>query len=197
MTLRLRLPCIALGRQPVSRHLIAKGRHVSDSGRIDPVVVELEERAHGYCVIKRLIRPTSLARHIHVFLPNGRRVANHFSDEGVKRPVLIGDRRVVEIVHDTLHQSAIPVKLRRDRGVGANSEEALVELRSERRDELALPGRQRRWAAHHRLSEQRQVLGSRGLEREQMEDLRNRDARPPHLPEHRRMRLSRIVLLYN
>jgi hypothetical protein len=101
----------------VPRHLIAKGRHVSDSGRIDPVVVELKERADGYRVVERLIRPTSLARHIHVFLPNRRRVAYHFSDEGVKRPVLFRDRRVVEIVHDTLHQSAIPVKLRRDRGV--------------------------------------------------------------------------------
>ncbi len=140
--------------QPVPRHLIAKSRHVSDSGRIDPVVVELKERAHGYRVVERFIRPTGLARHIHVFPPNRRRVANHFSDEGVKRPVLIRDRRVVEIGHDTLHQSAISVKLRRDRGVGANSEKALVELRRERRDELALPGRKRRWAAHHPLREQ-------------------------------------------
>ena len=186
-----------MGRQPVPRHLVAKSRHVSDSGRIDPVVVELKERADGYRVVERLIRPTSLARHIHVFLPNGSGVANHFSDEGVKCPVLIGDRRVVEIVHDTLHQSAIPVQLRRDRGVGANSEKALVELRRKRRDELALPGRKRRWAAHHPLGEQRQVLVSLGLEREQMEDLRNRDARSPHLPEHRRIRLSRIVILHN
>ena len=99
------------------RHLVAKNRHVSDSGRIDPVVVELKEGADGYRVVERLIGPTSLARHIHVFLPNGRRVANHFSDEGVKRPILVGDRRVVEIVQNTLHQSAIPKQLRRDRGV--------------------------------------------------------------------------------
>ncbi len=137
----MRPPCVAVARQPVSRHLVAESRHVSDSGRIDPVVVELKERTHGYRVVERLIRPTSLARHIHVFLPNRRRVANHFSDEGVKRPVLFRDRRVVEIVHDALHQSAISVKLRRDRGVGANSKKALVELRCERRDELALPGR--------------------------------------------------------
>ena len=139
----MRLACIAVGRQPVSRHLVAKSRHVSDSRRIDPVVVELKERAHGYRVVKRLIRPTCLARYIHVFLSNGSGVANHFSDERVKRPILFRDRGVVEIVHDTLHQSAISVKLRRDRGVGANSEEALVELRCESGDDLALPGRQR------------------------------------------------------
>jgi hypothetical protein len=101
----------------VPRHLIAKSRHVSDSGRIDPVVVELKERANGYRVVERLIRPTSLARHIHVFLPNGSGVANHFSDEGVKRSILVGDRRVVEIVQNTPHQSAIPMQFRRDRGV--------------------------------------------------------------------------------
>jgi hypothetical protein len=85
------------------------------------------------------------------------------------------------------------VQLRRDRGVGANSKEALIELRCKRRDELALPGRQRRWAAHHPLREQRQELGSLGLEGEEMHDLGDGDPRPPHLPEHRRVGLRRIV----
>ena len=177
-------------------HLVAQRGHVRDARRIDPVVVELKERADGYRVVERLIGPTGLARTIHVLLANGSGVANHLLDKGVKRPVLVGDRRAVEIIQDTLYQSAIPVQLRRDRGVGANSEQALIELRSKGRDELALPGRQGRRAAHHSLREQRQELGSLGLEREQMQDLGNRDARSPHLPEHRRVRLGSVVVLY-
>jgi hypothetical protein len=119
----------------------------------------------------------------------------HLLDERVKRPILVGDRRGVEIIQDALYQSAIPVQLRRDRGVGANSEQALIELRSKGSDELALPGRQRRLAAHHSLSEDRQVLGSLGLEREQMQDLGDRNPGSAHLTEHGRVRLNCLVLL--
>ena len=180
----------------MSGHLVAERRHVRDAGRINPVVVELEERADGYRVVESLIGPAGPARHIHVVLPNGGGFANHFLDEGIKRPVLVGNRRAVEIIQDTLYQCAISVQLRRDRGVGANSEKALIELRCERRDELALPGRERRRAAHHTLREQRQVLGSLGLKGKEMHDLRDRDPRPPHLTEHRRVRLSRVEIFH-
>jgi len=79
--------------------------------------------------------------------------------------------------------------------VRADSEETLVELRRESRDQLTLPGWQGRRAAHHSLREQRQILRLLGFEREQMHYLRNRDAGRAHLAEHRRVWLARGVVL--
>jgi hypothetical protein len=91
---------------------------------------------------------------------------DHFSDESVERPILCRDRRAVEIIQYALDEIPIPVQLRRDRGVGANSEETLVELRGKSGDQLTLPGWQWGWAAHHSLREKRQILRLLGFERE-------------------------------
>jgi hypothetical protein len=120
---------------------------------------------------------------------------HHLPDEGVQRPILFRDRRGVEIIQDALDESAISMQLRRDRGVGANSEEALIELRCKRGDELALPWRQRRRAPHHSLREQIEVPGALGLEGEEMHDLRDRNPRCTHVPERRRVWLGGVEVL--
>jgi hypothetical protein len=79
--------------------------------------------------------------------------------------------------------------------VRAYSKETLVELGRQRRDQLALTGKKRGWPAHHALGESRQMVGSLGLEGEEMEDLRNWDSRPAHLTENRGVWLGWFVLL--
>ena len=109
-------------------HLVGHRGHVADSGRVDPVVVELEQRADSDGVIERLIRPAGFANRISVGLADRRGILDHFPDERVERAILLRDRRRRDVVEYALNEVFIAQQLRRDRGVRANSEEALVEL---------------------------------------------------------------------
>src|SRR5438552_1488025 len=79
---------VTLGRQPFPRHLIAERRHVAHTSRIDPVVIELEQRADGDRIVKGLIRPTRLPRSIDILLTDRRRVVDHLFYKTVERSVL-------------------------------------------------------------------------------------------------------------
>jgi hypothetical protein len=63
-------------------------------------------------------------------------------------------------------------KLRGDRRVAANSEEALILFRRHRREQFALARRQRARRPHHALREPEQVLGSFGVVGEEMAQVR-------------------------
>ena len=74
----------------------------------------------------------------------------------------------------------IAEQLRRDRGVGADSKEAIVATGGEGGDELPQPSGEWRWAAHDALRELRQSIGSVWLEREEVHDLRDRGTGRTH-----------------
>lgn len=108
---------VALRRQTMPGHFVCHRGHVAHSGRVDPVVVELEQRANGDRVIERFIRPAGLSRAIDILLANGSRVANHFLDERVERAILVREGRRPDVVQNTLDELPIAQQLRRDRGV--------------------------------------------------------------------------------
>ena len=104
-------------RQPFSGHVVHLGGHIVDARRIDPVVVELEEGANGDCIVERFVRPARGADAVSIGLGNCRRIVDHLLDEAVESAVLVRDRRRLDIVQNALDDIAIPVQLRRDRGV--------------------------------------------------------------------------------
>jgi hypothetical protein len=176
-------------------HFVGRRGHVGYSGRVDPVVVELKERAHRDRVVERFVRPAGGADPIHIVLANRSGVANHFLDEGVERAILFREGCCLDVVQDTLDELPVAQQLSRDRGVRADSENALVQFGGQRRDQLTLAGKEWRRAAHHFLAESRQVVGSLGLEGEEMEYLGDRDPSVPHLAEYCGVRLGGLVRL--
>ncbi len=97
----------------------------------------------GDGIVQRLIVPAGIASSVNVGLPDRRRIGIRLLNESVKCAILLGDGRYFEIVQDRLDERAISEQLRRDRGVGADSERTVVEFRRERRDQLPLPRRER------------------------------------------------------
>jgi len=142
-------------RETTAGHFVGHSRHIAHARGVDPVVVELEERADGNRVVESFVRPPGFENPIDILLTDRRRVVDHFSNEGVERPVLVREWGRVDVGQNTLNEIPISEQLRRDRGVGADSEEALVEFGGQRRDELPLARWERRGAAHHFLCESR------------------------------------------
>src|SRR5262245_29622251 len=64
--------------------LVAQG---VDAGRIDPPVVEIEERTDGNGEIELLVRPASRPHAVEIPRRNGRRLVVHLVDEPEERPV--------------------------------------------------------------------------------------------------------------
>lgn len=133
---------VPLGRQAMARHLIAEGRHVLDSSRVAPAVVEIEQGADTDGVVERLVRPAGAAGFFDVFARDLVRGAIDFGEELEQRLFGVGDRRRRVVLQYSLDQRPVPQQFRRDRGVRADSKRALVAARGERRDQLALAGRQ-------------------------------------------------------
>jgi len=98
-------------------HFVGHGGHVAHSGRVDPVVVELEQRADCDRIVERFIRPPGFARAIYILLADRGRVGNHFPDEGVERAILLREWRCLDVGQNALNQIFIAQQLRRDRGV--------------------------------------------------------------------------------
>ncbi len=140
----MRLPRIVFRCEPLSRGFVASGRHVVDTRRVDPDVVEVEESADGDGVVEGVVGPPRGPGALEILTSDLRRLAVHRVDEREERFLLVGDGRLAVVCEDRLDQVPIAQKLRRDRGVGADSERALVAARGEGRDELSLAGRERR-----------------------------------------------------
>ena len=109
-------------------HFVGRRGHIAHAGRVDPVIVELEQRANSDRVVDRFIRPAGLTHSIDILLANRGRVLDHFLDERVERAILLREWRRLDVRQNALNQISIAQQLRRDRGVRANSEETLVEL---------------------------------------------------------------------
>ena len=98
-------------------HLVGHRGHIAHARRVDPVVVELEQRANSDGVIKRLIRPAGFANGISVGLADRCGIFDHLLDEGVERAILLRDGRRRDVVEYALNEVFIAQQLRRDRGV--------------------------------------------------------------------------------
>ena len=134
-------------------------------------------------IVQRFVGPARIARDVDVGLSDGRGVRVRLLDEPVKGTIFLGDRCGLEVVQYRLNELSIAEQLRRDRGVGANSERTIVEPRRQRRDQLALSGRKGRRPTHDLLRETREMVGALRLESEQMQDLRDGYPCGAHLRE--------------
>ena len=98
-------------------HLVGHRGHIAHARRVDPVVVELEQRTDGDGVIERFIRPAGFANRISVGLADRCGILDHLLDERVERAILLRDRRRRHVVEYALNEFFISQQLRRDRGV--------------------------------------------------------------------------------
>jgi hypothetical protein len=64
-----------------------------DAGRINPPVVEIEERADGDREVQRFVCPASRARHVEIGGRDPRRIVIDLVDEPEQRLVLLVERR--------------------------------------------------------------------------------------------------------
>jgi len=108
---------VALGRETMTGHLVRHRGHIAHARCVDPVVVELEQRANSDSIIERFIRPAGFANRISVGLADRRGILDHFLDERVERAILLRDRRRPDVVEYALNEVFIAQQLRRDRGV--------------------------------------------------------------------------------
>ena len=107
-------------------HLVAEGRHVLYAGRVDPAVVEIEQRTHGDRVVQRFIGPAGAARLVNIRAGDLIGISVDLGDELEQRLLGTGNRRRRVIREDGTDLFGVPEQLRRDRGVGADSKYALV-----------------------------------------------------------------------
>ena len=106
-----------MGRETMTGHLVGHRGHIAHARRVDPVVVELEQRADRDRIVERFVGPTRLAHAIGVVLADRSGIRDHFLDERVERAILVRDRRGLDVVQNTLNEISIAQQLRRDRGV--------------------------------------------------------------------------------
>jgi len=101
-------------------------------------------------------------------------------DEHEKRAKRGIDRRARAVADHGRDHIIITEEFRRDRGVRAGSEVTVPGPCRDRRDELALSERKRRWSAHHFLREKRQKPGAVRPVVEKVQDLRDGEAGAAH-----------------
>ena len=158
---------IAEGREPLTRGIVRRRRHVAHAGGVDPLVIEVEQRAHGNGIVQSFVSPARRLDLVQIpQLQPARLAAVHLVDEREERPLARVDRRGPIVRQYRIHQFTASEQRRRDRGVRADSKRALVALGRERGDQLADARRERRRAAHDALREARQETGPVGFERE-------------------------------
>jgi hypothetical protein len=98
-------------------HLVRHSGHVAHARRVDPVIVELEQRADRDRVVERFVRPTGLAHAIDIILSDRRGIGDHLLYERVERAIFLWKWRGLDIVQNGLDEISIAEQLRRDRGV--------------------------------------------------------------------------------
>jgi hypothetical protein len=142
-----------------------------DTGRINPAVVEVEERADRNGVVDGGVRPAGLVQRGDIRRSDVNRIAIDFIDETQECLLGFGERRRRDILDDSRDQGFVPEQFRRNCGVRFQSKRAIVACRSVSGNEFAEAGAQRGGFAHDGLREALQVLGGMRLKREHVPDL--------------------------
>lgn len=150
------------------------------AGRINPPVVEVEERTYGDCEIESLVRPSRSAHVIQIRRHDSRRIVIDLVEKAEERFVPIVERRSLEVGQHALDQRFVAEKFRRNCGVGVDSKRAVIALGGVCRNQLAQTGTERRRTAQDFLREPGQMSGCRREIGEQMPDLRVLETLAPH-----------------
>lgn len=143
-----------------------------DAGRINPPVVEVEQRAHRDREIQRFVRPTGGADDIEISIGDRRRRMVHFVDESKQRLVPFVEARRLDVGQDRFDEGRVTEQLRRNCGVGFQSKGAVVALRRVCRNQFTESRTQRRGPAENLLREASQMIGRCRQIGKQVPDLR-------------------------
>ena len=109
-------------------HGVVVRGHLMNATRIDPAIVEIEETAHQDSVVDRLVGETMLVKRADVFLGHGSAVAVHLFDVCQERFLRICNRRRPIIGENRVDDPAVAQQFRRNCGVAADSERAMIQL---------------------------------------------------------------------
>ena len=102
--------------------------HRVHTRRIDPAIVEIEQRADGDREIQCFVCPACRAGDFEITLDDFRRIVIDLVDESKQCLVLFVERRRFVVNQDRIDQRGIPEELRRNCGVGLQSKRAVVAL---------------------------------------------------------------------
>jgi len=65
-----RRPSVAFRSKSMARSMVASGRHVLDSRRVAPAIVEVEKRTNRDGIVDRLVRPSCASNLLHILQAN-------------------------------------------------------------------------------------------------------------------------------
>jgi len=106
-----------------------------DSARVDPAIIEIEQRADRDRVVDGVVCPAGRVEGLHILGGDFGRAAIYLGHEAEERLLLFGERGRLEIVDDGVDQRLGGVRVerefrceqdRRDRGVRLQSERAVI-----------------------------------------------------------------------
>ena len=114
--------------------------HGVNAARVDPAIVEVEERADGDGVVDCFVGEAGLVERCDVGRLNGKGIAVHFVHEAEESFLRLGEERSFEVREDAGHQFGAAEQFRRDRGVRLGSKRARVQVRGVGGNQLADAG---------------------------------------------------------
>ncbi len=133
-------------------------RHYLDATSVHPAIIEIEQRANGHGQIEGFIRPSAGTQRFHILHCDLGRVMVHPGHEPQQGLFPLWQRRPFKILEHAFDQLFTAQQFRCDRSVILRSERAVISGGSKCRNQLAHAGAQRPFAAHHFLSEARQMV---------------------------------------
>lgn len=111
-----------------------------DATRIDPTIVEIEERADRDGIVDGFVAETGPMKSLDIGRLDGHGVAVHLVDETKQRLFGRGKQRCFEICENACNQLRTAQQFRRDRSVRFRSKRTSVQVRRVRRDQFADAG---------------------------------------------------------
>src|ERR1039458_1754649 len=151
---------VAMRGSSLSAYLVGLFRQRMDTARINPAIIEIEQRAHGNGEVYRLVIPSQRAQGKHVVGGNSRRIVVHLVYKSKQRFVLIIERGSFEILQHSPDQFFTFQQFRRNCGVGLQSKRTVVAVRRIGGDQFADSRTKWGLSAHNLLRESRQLVGS-------------------------------------
>ena len=101
-------------------------RHGVDAARIDPAIIEIEQRAHRDGEVDCVVIPTGFVERFHILGGDPLRVVIHLVHEAEQRFVFGVEPGALQVPQRSPNQFFATEQFRRDRSVGLNSKRALV-----------------------------------------------------------------------
>ena len=120
------LPHVPVDRAPLGTRTVRRVGQRMDPRRVDPAVVEIEQRTDRDREVQLFIGPAGLSQPLRVFGGQRVRLAVHAFEKPEQQPVLLVQRGGGRVFDNALDERGISEQLRRNCGVGVDSKGALI-----------------------------------------------------------------------